>query len=306
MGVIRKLRDKSAIISFSEESINSLGISQPSTPPAEPASGNVNADTPTQPVPERRIPGLLFERLEHHRPRTGVRKTRRANNTKALQTLLEDDFEETGEPSITDLQPKLDNAFTRLHDDVDDMRVWQYFISRSEEEQVDYLEAVTPQRSGINIGIGHGISFTQGKILSHNKDPEDAVDEDGFVLVPRMSDCREVHPANTSTPEYHFSVVEPYVRSALKKKNMPLGILYYLEEEILGTFNEDPTAIYISAELTSFERLILHGLCQYNRLKSKSTTVARARRTKVFNKSKCFHAPSMPLTQYLEEYQKKN
>lgn len=303
MGVIRKLRNKAAVVSFSQESLNSLGISQPSTqpptPPVEPVVSNANSQRAgTADAPQVRMPSLLIERLENHRPRTGARKTRRANNTRALQTLIEDDFEETGEPSIVDLQPKNENAFTRLLNNCDNMRVWQYFISCSEIEQMAYLEAISPKQKVNGECPRKGVSFTQMKSLPKEEKEGDLPEVDGFVMVPGVNDCREVHPAYT--PEQCFGFIDPQLRSAFKKKHLSLGILSYLEEEVVSTFTGDPSAVYISPELSSYERLLLHGLCQYNRLKSKSMTIARTRRTKVCNKANCFHKPKLSLTKYLE------
>lgn len=42
---------------------------------------------------------------------------------RVLQTLLEDDDENVGEPTITDLQPKTESAFTKLFLNCDNMRV---------------------------------------------------------------------------------------------------------------------------------------------------------------------------------------
>ncbi|XP_068204486.1 R3H domain-containing protein 4-like [Palaemon carinicauda] len=308
MGVIRKLRNKTAVVSFSRESLNSLGISQPSTQPPTPPVETVASSTNTQrdgtaAAPRGRMPSLLIERLENHRPRAGARKTRRANNTRALQTLIEDEFEETGEPSIVDFQPKTENAFSQLLNNCDNMRVWQYFISCSEAEQMAYLEAISPKQKTNGGDPRHGVSFTQVKSVPKEEQQADELPEvDGFVMVPVLNDCREVHPAYT--PEQHFNFINPQLRSAFKKKHLSLGILSYLEEEVIGAFTGDPSAVYISPELSSYERLLLHGLCQYNRLKSKSMTIARTRRTKVSNKHNCFHKPKLSLTKYLENCKK--
>ncbi|KAG7154786.1 R3H domain-containing protein 4-like [Homarus americanus] len=299
MGVIRKLTSRAPVISFSDESINSLGISQPATPPSEPET--VEAE-PSVFAPRRRDPGQLFQRLENHHQnqRAGVRKTRRANNTQALQTLVEDELEETRELSICDLQPKTQNAFTKLLNNHDNMRVWQYFITRDEEEQKEYLEAIRPKNPNNRASAVSGFSFTQ--VAVNTEDPKEGnfTEAEGFVMVAPVSDCRSFHPAYNE--EQRFGLMEPHLQSLLKKKHLPLGILSYLEEEIVELFVADPSTVYITQELTSFERLLVHALCQYNILTSKSTTIACVRRTKVENLKNCFHSPEVSLTQYIETY----
>lgn len=60
------------------------------------------------------------------------------------------------------------------------------------------------------------------------------------------------------------------LRRLLRRKSFPTGILQYLEEELVGFFLEMPTKTYISRELSSFERLLLHSLSDYHRLISVS------------------------------------
>lgn len=291
MGVIRKLVKRTPVISFSEESVNTLGISQPATPPSEPES--IDSEPPVF-VPRRRDPRQLFQRLEYHQNlHAGARKTRRSNNTQALQTLLEDEFEESQELSISDLKPKIHTAFTELHTDYNNMRVWQYFIAQDENEQKVYLEAIRPKNQKSHGKTVSGFSFTQVPINA-----ESSSEDHSEAGVLQVSDCRCVHPA--CNEEQRFGLLKPQMKSLLKKRHLPLGILSYLEEEVVALFTSDPSMVYITQELTSFERLLLHALCQYNFLSSKSATIASVRRTKVKNDRGCFHAPSVSLTQYIE------
>lgn len=52
--------------------------------------------------------------------------------------------------------------------------------------------------------------------------------------------------------------------------NFLQGILKDLEDEIVELFTVDPTTVYITQELNSFQRLLVHALCEYNLLSSKS------------------------------------
>ena len=48
------------------------------------------------------------------------------------------------------------------------------------------------------------------------------------------------------------------------------GLLNLLEEELTSFFQEWPSSVYISQLSNSFERMILHAVCQYLRLSSRS------------------------------------
>ncbi|KAK8726520.1 hypothetical protein OTU49_010288 [Cherax quadricarinatus] len=173
------------------------------------------------------------------------------------------------------------------------MRVWQYFIARDENEQKVYLEAIRPKDQKRHGKTVSGFSFTQVPINA-----ESSSEDHSEAGVSQVSDCRCVHPA--CNEEQRFGLLKPQMKSLLKKRHLPLGILSYLEEEVVALFTSDPSTVYITQELTSFERLLLHALCQYNFLSSKSATIASVRRTKVKNDRGCFHAPSVSLTQYIE------
>lgn len=298
MGVIEKLGGRAPVLSVSVDSINSLGISQPATPSE---SETVDDESPVI-VPLRRNPGQLLRRLENHglNRHTGARKIRRANNTRALQTLIEDESEETIDVSITDLQPNSQNAFTRLFNSDDDMRVWQYFINLNEKEQRKYLEATSPKRQTSNGRAMDGITFTQVAVNPNDHGEWKLTEIKGLKPAPSVSDCHRVHPACSEA--LRFSMMEPQLQSILKKKHLPLGVLSNLEQEIRETFITNPSAVLRNPDLTSFERLLIHALCQYNFLTSKSKNKAGVRMVTVENIEKCFHAPEMSLTQYIETY----
>lgn len=59
-------------------------------------------------------------------------------------------------------------------------------------------------------------------------------------------------------------------RNLLRKKSFPLGMLHYLEQELISFFSAEPTKTYISPALSSFERLLLHSLSDYHHLASLS------------------------------------
>lgn len=60
------------------------------------------------------------------------------------------------------------------------------------------------------------------------------------------------------------------LRSLLKKRSLPLGMVQYLEGELVTFFSAMPRDIYVSPELSSFERMLLHSLSDYHSLTSLS------------------------------------
>lgn len=60
------------------------------------------------------------------------------------------------------------------------------------------------------------------------------------------------------------------LRNLLRKKNLPIGMLQYLEQEVVSFFSAMPTQTYISPALSSFERLLLHSVSDYHQLMSLS------------------------------------
>ncbi|XP_076046135.1 R3H domain-containing protein 4-like isoform X2 [Oratosquilla oratoria] len=266
-----------------------LGIqSEPATPPPEHVDPVITARPTTT---QTRDPSILFERLQlHSRRRHGVRKTRRLDNARLLQTLAEEDVESWREPNIHDFRPDNDAPFTRLHKDVEDMRVWKYFASRSEEEQQQYLECIARQK----LTKSGGAHFTNR--VSY---PEEMENYARIGKVKNSGEQREREPY-FHTPLWRFSQVTPNLRRVLKRKHLPLGLLSKLEDDIVELFHQDSSAVYISGEMNSFERLLLHAACQYNLLHSHSIDIAGNRRAKVENRTDNFSVPELSLTQYIE------
>lgn len=70
-------------------------------------------------------------------------------------------------------------------------------------------------------------------------------------------------------PEEAFLSIGQNLRQAFKK-HLPLGMLEALENEIVEYFRENPGTEYISSELSSYERLLVHAASSYNKLDSRS------------------------------------
>jgi len=72
---------------------------------------------------------------------------------------------------------------------------------------------------------------------------------------------------NQSRSERRLSTT---LRALIKKRNLPFGMVQYLEGELVQFFVSMPRDIYVSPELSSFERMLLHSLSDYHDLESLS------------------------------------
>jgi len=106
---------------------------------------------------------------------------------------------------------------------------------------------------------------------------------------------------DNNDPEEAFLSISQNLRQAFKK-HLPLGMLEALESEIVEFFMENPNTDYISSELSSYERLLIHAASSYNRLYSRSydDNGRRILLVENRNKGKEFNPIDPSLTKYLQ------
>lgn len=170
--------------------------------------------------------------------------------------------DEFGEVSITDLAPSNDSQFAHLLRNSTSMAVWNEFIESSEEAQQCLLMQLT----------------AKDKVQRKR-------DNNGEIL----------------SGEDAFQNMDRHLRSFLKGK-IPLGLLCYLEERLTTFFLENPLEVFVSENVSSFERLMLHAISQYHQLLSHSVDAkdtSQGRVVKVINPHQDFRAPALLLGDYL-------
>ncbi|KAL8611215.1 hypothetical protein ACOMHN_013646 [Nucella lapillus] len=106
------------------------------------------------------------------------------------------------------------------------------------------------------------------------------------------------HPSFSA--EECFQRVDKNLRSILTRRHLPLGLVSQLEREVVGFFTDCPGSVYVSHLASSFERLLLHAVCQYLGLCCQSFEEGGERRTHVENKNPSFVLPARSLAQFLE------
>lgn len=122
---------------------------------------------------------------------------------------------------------------------------------------------------------------------------------------PKKRSCSS-DPAQDAAGK-EFQRIKSGVRNLLKRSHVPVGMLTFLETEIVNFFTKSPQSVYISGILSSFERLLLHAISQYHQLCSFSRTdeSSRTRHVHVWNDNDGYTIPKMLLSEYLESREQK-
>lgn len=197
----------------------------------------------------------------------GKKSQRRQENTRFLANLLEK--EECCKDELeTCSNPALPTIFTEARTNDNYREPWADFMQCSGEEQerlLALLEREQKQRRGVT------------RVLQ---------------------DHRNVNPAFSA--QECFQRIDRRLRNTLRKRQIPIGTVEVLEENLLSFFNAQPHSVYTTNLNSSFERLLLHAVCQYMDLVSLSTDSKGSRQTEVMNKQSQFLPPSPLLSAYLE------
>ncbi|KAM4708384.1 R3H domain-containing protein 4 isoform 2-T3 [Discoglossus pictus] len=200
-------------------------------------------------------------------PRAKGRKSiRRLENTRYLMTLLE--REECVSDEGDTYPCATPSIFTEACNNESYMEIWNDFMNRSGEEQEKvllYLEQeVRRPRERANKG----------------------------------RDKRTENPAYSA--EECYQRINRSLRGTLKRRQIPMGTLECLEEEMLSFFSVSPESVYIAMMENSYQRLLLHAVCQYMDLVSASTDIKGKRQMRVVNRHREFCPPDLLLSSYLQ------
>ncbi|XP_068591016.1 R3H domain-containing protein 4 isoform X1 [Cebidichthys violaceus] len=198
----------------------------------------------------------------------GKKSLRRQENTRFLANLLERD-----ECSKDDLEvcsnPAIPSIFTEACTNGNYIEPWNDFMNCSGEEQERLLSLLEQEVA---------------KKKNANRP---------------LKDERNEYPAFTA--QDCFQRIDRRLRATLRRKQIPMGKLEVLEENLLSFFTDQPHSVYTTNLASSFERLLLHAICQYMDLVSASSDYNRSRQTEVVNKQEQFLPPTLLLSAYLEQ-----
>ncbi|XP_012735464.2 R3H domain-containing protein 4 [Fundulus heteroclitus] len=198
----------------------------------------------------------------------GKKSLRRQENTRFLANLLEKD-----ECSKDDLEvcsnPAIPSIFTEACTNGNYIEPWNDFMNCSGEEQerlLSLLEQEGARRKNAN------------QLLK---------DHSNVCTAFSAQEC--------------FHRIDRRLRATLRRKQIPMGTLEVIEENLLSFFSADPHSVYTTILSSSFERLLLHAICQYMDLVSASIDSDGSRQTEVVNKQEEFLPPGLLLSAYLEQ-----
>uniref|UniRef100_A0A1A7YS04 R3H domain containing 4 n=1 Tax=Iconisemion striatum TaxID=60296 RepID=A0A1A7YS04_9TELE len=201
----------------------------------------------------------------------GKKSLRRQENTRYLANLLEKD-----ECSKDDLEvcsnPAIPSIFTEACTNGNYVESWNDFMNCSGEEQERLLSLLEQE---------------EAKRKNNNNNNQ------------LLKDQRNIYPAFTAQDCYLR--IDRRLRVTLRRKQIPMGTLEVLEENLLSFFSAEPRSVYTTILSNSFERLLLHAICQYMDLVSASIDNNGCRQTEVVNKQEEFLPPDLLLSAYLEQ-----
>ncbi|XP_063085299.1 R3H domain-containing protein 4 isoform X1 [Cavia porcellus] len=218
-------------------------------------------------------------------PRAKGRKSlQRLENTQYLLTLLETDG---GPPALEDgdLTPAAaPGIFAEACSNATYMEVWNDFMNRSGEEQervLRYLEDQDQSRARRR-GPGRGEDRRRGGLRTQPTPLASASSASADACDPCSSGVAS--PCGL-----------PSGASLLQET------LETWEERLSRFFSVSPQAVYTAMLDNSFERLLLHALCQYMDLISASAELEGGKQMKVSNRHLDFLPPGLLLSAYLEQ-----
>ncbi|XP_077440776.1 R3H domain-containing protein 4 isoform X1 [Vanacampus margaritifer] len=199
----------------------------------------------------------------------GKKSLRRQENTRYLANLLEKDDECPKDELEVCSSPAIPSIFTEAWTNDNYIEPWSDFMNCSGEEQERLLSLL-----------------------------EQEVIKKKLGSCP-LKDQRNVYPAFTA--QECFQRIDRRLRTTLRRKQIPMGTLEVLEGNLLSFFLAQPHSIYTTNLNSSFERLLLHAVCQYMDLVSSSSDLNGSRQTEVVNKQEDFLPPALLMSAYLDQ-----
>ncbi|XP_061433353.1 R3H domain-containing protein 4 [Lethenteron reissneri] len=194
----------------------------------------------------------------------GRQRLRRQENAHYLMNLV-DKMDPCGAEDADESDARPNSIFSEVLTKEDYIQIWNDFMNRPGEEQERLLRGL---------------------------DVEEAV---GSKLDPHGA----THEPLPYSPKECYDRIDKHIRLTLRKKRVPLGTLEFLEENVTTFFCSCPEAVYLAMLENSFERMLLHGLCQYLDLASSSCNRDGRRQTRVVNKHRVFEPPGLALSAFL-------
>jgi signal transduction histidine kinase len=160
-------------------------------------------------------------------------------------------------------------------------KLWSDFISRSGQEQdeiIEYAEKLLMSKQHNKQKFKSNLrQFTEHVNEKYNlkekrlrKSSSDDFIQDYFIVNDQNNHQND--KIKNVIGKYLFTKIDKNIRDVFKR-SFSHEKLCELEDIILNTFTNSPDSIYISKLPESFDRMVLHGICQYFSLSSKSKSL---------------------------------
>uniref|UniRef100_A0A915BH06 R3H-associated N-terminal domain-containing protein n=1 Tax=Parascaris univalens TaxID=6257 RepID=A0A915BH06_PARUN len=192
--------------------------------------------------------------------RMGARKMRRLENAKLMYALADpDDICE----DFSDILPSTVTAFAKLFIEQQNMRAWNEFIEKDEEEQRAFLENIRNRSHENEDENGNRMRRRRQHRSNHCTRSVD---------IQQDEEARQHHPAYSAAA--CFSRMDQRFQSIFTQKRLPWTFIATNEDELRAYFlsnGTSPESQWCSAPIPSaWHRLLLHGISQYLSLHSSS------------------------------------
>ncbi|VDD90960.1 unnamed protein product [Enterobius vermicularis] len=224
--------------------------------------------------------------------RVGNRKYRRLENAKLIYALADpNDICE----DFSDLVPETVSAFALLFIDQSNMKAWNDFIEKDEEEQEAFLRKADNYK---NDDLEDGGHYASSSAERRNKDK--------WVRENLDRDSRSHHPAYSAAA--CFSRLDVHFKNLFYRRELPWTFINDIEDMLRQFFisHGSKEAKWISDTMPSaWHRLLLHGVSQYLSLRSRSfVNDLGGKFVKVYNPRPFFVPPHRSLSSFLAQKRK--
>ncbi|UJR35924.1 hypothetical protein I4U23_028666 [Adineta vaga] len=231
----------------------------------------------------------------------GNRQSRRHENMCFLLNLARDLDEDFAEVNISDLVETTISAFAQLLLSKNKMKIWNEFVELPEKQQEHIVKMATDKKK----------KKKKNARSSHNTTSNSCSSDDTletFVLIENRltTDDKESETFTHRQEEANacYRRIDPNIRytlkNMLKRHHLPFERISWFEDDVIPFFKENPDSVYLRDLNNGFDRMLLHAVCQYLNLISKSFTRDGERYTQVENRRMEFIPPIILLSEYMK------
>jgi len=193
---------------------------------------------------------------------------------------------------LSDTLPDTISAFTQLFLEAGKMKAWNSFIHKSEEEQKAILYNRRQRKNGPH---QRDIDEKHVEKVHHAKETGPATSAKHPIEM--SEEKRQVHPAYSASSS--FRRIENRLKTLLTHKHVPWEKLEQFEQDLTDFFTTSPDGVFVTVLESGYDRLLLHAVAQYMRLKSQSIGPLDHRETQI---ETYIDRPFMPPIQTLANY----